>query len=101
VLIQLNQTVQSVHAELYPEDFRRVVDLSSVRTFFTSRLGDPRSVIGIAAAEGVPVGYVWFDVQVRPETASNPPRSRILCAPRLGITGRSTTGNWFSSDALC
>ena len=45
--------------------------------FFAARLASPTSVIGIAQADRVPVGYVWFEVQARPETPFTPPRSRI------------------------
>ena len=34
-------------------------------------------MIEIAQADRVPVGYVWFEVQARPETPFTPPRSRI------------------------
>ena len=57
-LIQLNQVVQSLHAELYPGDFKREVDLSAVTMFFAARLADPKSVIAIAEIDCVPVGYV-------------------------------------------
>ena len=76
-LIQLNQVVQSLHAELYPGDFKREVDQSAVTTFFAARLADPKSAIAIAEADCVPVGYVWFEVQARPETPLTPPRPRI------------------------
>jgi hypothetical protein len=67
-LIQLNLVVQSLHAELYPGDFKREVDQSAVLTFFAARLADPKSVIAIAEADCVPAGYVWLEVQTRPET---------------------------------
>jgi len=76
-LIRLNQVVQRLHAELYPGDFKREVDPSAMMTFFAARLADPKSAIGIAKADCVPVGYVWFEVQARPETSLTPPRPRI------------------------
>jgi ribosomal protein S18 acetylase RimI-like enzyme len=76
-LIQLNRVVQSLHVALYPGDFTPVVEPPAVSAFFAARLASPTSVIGIAQADRVPVGYVWFEVQARPETPFTPPRSRI------------------------
>ena len=77
LLIRLNQVVQNVHAVLYPEDFKEVADPSAVGTFFAERLVDPKCAIGIAEADDVPVGYVWFELQLRPETPFTPSRPRI------------------------
>ena len=76
-LIQLNHVVQSLHAALYPHDFTQMVNLSAVRSFFATRLAAPKNVIGIAEADRVPVGYVWFEVQARQETPFTPTRHRI------------------------
>jgi ribosomal protein S18 acetylase RimI-like enzyme len=76
-LIRLNHVVQSLHAALYPHDFTHMVDPSAVRSFFAARLAAPKNAIGIAEVDRVPVGYVWFEVQVRPETPFTPPRHRI------------------------
>ena len=76
-LIRLNQAVQRHHAELYPGDFKREVDPSAIMTFFAARLADPRSAIGIAETDCAPVGYVWFEVQARPEMPFTPSRPRM------------------------
>ena len=77
-LVQLNQVVQRLHAALYPSDFKQEVDPCAVRAFFASRLAAPKNGIGIATeAYGVPIGYVWFEVQAQPETPFRPPRPRI------------------------
>ena len=76
-LIQPNHVVQSLHAALYPGDFTQMVDPCAVRLFFAARLTGPKSAIGIAEADRAPVGYVWFEVQTRPETPFTPPRHRI------------------------
>ena len=77
VLIRLNQVVQNLHAALYPEDFKEVADPSAVGAFFAERLIDPKCAIYIAEADDVPVGYVWFELQVRLETPFTPSRPRI------------------------
>jgi hypothetical protein len=56
-LIQLNHVVQSLHAVLYPGDFTQMVDPCAVRSFFAARLAGPKSAIGIAEADRVPIGY--------------------------------------------
>ena len=76
-LVQLNRVVQRLHAALYPSDFKQEIDPCAVRAFFASRLAAPKSGIGIAEAYGVPIGYVWFEVQAQPETPFRPPRPRI------------------------
>ena len=76
-LVQPNQVVQRLHAALYPSDFKQEVDPCAVRAFFASRLAAPKNGIGIAEAYGVPIGYVWFEVQAQPETPFRPPRPRI------------------------
>ena len=75
-LVRLNWAVQTWHAAQYPDDFKRAADPSAVKAFFALRLDDPKSAIGIAEADRLPVGYVWSEVQPRPETPFNPPRPR-------------------------
>src|SRR5262249_28659982 len=60
-----------------PGDFTQMVDPCAVRSFFEAQLADPKSAIGIAEADRAPVGYVWFEVQARPETPFTLPRHRI------------------------
>ena len=75
-LISLNQVVQSLHAALYPRDFKPTIDRSAAKALFAARLAAPESGIGIAEVNRTAVGYVWFEVQARPE-AFNPFRARI------------------------
>jgi ribosomal protein S18 acetylase RimI-like enzyme len=77
VLVRLNRAVQTWHAAQYPDDFKPIADPSAVKAFFAHRLDDPKSEIGIAEADGLPSGYVWSELQARPETPFNPSRSRI------------------------
>ncbi|WP_163831681.1 hypothetical protein, partial [Proteus mirabilis] len=67
-LVALNQVVQSLHAALYPDDFKEVVDPAALRTYFAARLDGPHAGTVIAEIDAEPVGYVLFEVQVRPET---------------------------------
>ena len=69
-LVRLNRAVQTWHAAQYPDDFKRAADPSAVKAFFALRLDDPKSAIGIAEADRLPVGYVWSEVQPRPKRRS-------------------------------
>jgi ribosomal protein S18 acetylase RimI-like enzyme len=77
VLVRLNRAVQTWHAAQYPDDFKPIVDPSAVKAFFAHRLDDPKSAIAIAEADRLPIGYVWSELQARPETPFNPSRPRI------------------------
>src|SRR5882757_4800280 len=68
-LVHLNEPVQSLHAALYPNDFRQEADPAAVKAFFGARLADSRNAVGIAVAGGTPVGYIFFEIQTRLGTA--------------------------------
>jgi ribosomal protein S18 acetylase RimI-like enzyme len=76
-LVQLNRTVQDLHVRLYPGDFKQVVTELDAAVFFSGRLRTPDCVFGIAEVDLAPVGYVWFDLQSRPETPFTPARRRL------------------------
>ncbi|MBN8942427.1 MAG: GNAT family N-acetyltransferase [Rhizobiales bacterium] len=76
-LVALNQVVQSLHATLYPGDFKAAVDPAALRAYFAARLDGPHAGTAIAEIDAKPVGYVLFDVQVRPETPLTPNRARL------------------------
>jgi diamine N-acetyltransferase len=77
VLAQLNEPVQSLHAALYPADFKGNVEAGNVASFFERAAARPESSIAIAEQDGVPVGYIWFDISARPENAFKPPQSFV------------------------
>lgn len=76
-LFQLNKAVQELHVRLYPSDFKQAVAEPDAREFFLGRLKNPDCVLGIAEIDLSPVGYVWFDLQSRPETPLTPARRRL------------------------
>ena len=76
-LLALNAAVQSLHAALYPEDFKRAADTEDARAKFAAWLASPDVRIAVAEAEGAPVGYVYFETQTLAETAFNPARRRV------------------------
>ena len=77
VLARLNEPVQSLHAALYPADFKGNVDTADVASFFEHVAATPESSIAIAEQDGVLVGYIWFDISARHENAFNPPQSFV------------------------
>ncbi len=90
-LAQLNQVVQSVHAELYPDDFRANVDAEGLKALLAPRLAN----VIIAEVDGRPVGYIWFEMQTRPASPFSPARRRLYihhlsvspAARRRGVAG--------------
>ena len=72
-LARLNQVVQSVHADLYPDDFAPTVDDEGLKALLSPRVGN----IAIAEVNGEPVGYIWCEVQTRPASAFSPAHRRL------------------------
>jgi diamine N-acetyltransferase len=79
-LVRLNQAVQSVHAEFYPDDFRAMADADGLKALLGSRLAN----VAIAEVDGLSVGYVWFEEQTRPANPFSPP-SRCLFVHHLSV----------------
>ena|SRR2546423_422888 len=77
-LLNIHSVVQSLMANLAPDKVKPMVDPVAGRAFFTSKLRNPRSRVAIATSDGLPVGYVWFDICVWPETALARTRSYVL-----------------------
>jgi ribosomal protein S18 acetylase RimI-like enzyme len=72
-LVRLNQVVQAVHAELYPDDFMAIADAQEIKALLAPKLAN----VAIAEIAGTPVGYIWFDVQTRPASPFTPARRRL------------------------
>jgi GNAT superfamily N-acetyltransferase len=68
VIVELNRVVQRVHALLEPTFFKAVTRDGEIAAFFADRLASEDNYIALAYREGRPVGYVWFEKQVRRET---------------------------------
>jgi ribosomal protein S18 acetylase RimI-like enzyme len=68
-LVRLNRQVQSLHAALYPNDFKANVDDDELSEFILATMDQYGNRIAIAEIAGNAVGYVWFEVRNRPETA--------------------------------
>lgn len=77
-LAHLNEVVQSVHAALYPRDFKTATDPVAVAEFFAARLAEASNTFWIAEIDGAAVGYLWAETQTRPESPFNPSRPRLF-----------------------
>jgi ribosomal protein S18 acetylase RimI-like enzyme len=99
-IVLLNRDVQQLHADLEPTLFKADAKEDEISAFFRARLADTGHKIHLAEADGEPVGYVWFEVQDRPETPFQFPRKRIYIhhlsvkktARRTGV-GSALLGN--------
>jgi ribosomal protein S18 acetylase RimI-like enzyme len=75
-LVRLNAEVQGMHAAQYPELFVPVADESAVAAFFADVMAKDCNEIGLYAAAGEPLGYIWIELQHRDATAFTKPWSR-------------------------
>jgi diamine N-acetyltransferase len=90
-LVRLNQVVQSVHHELYPDDFTTAVDADGLKALLAPRLAS----VAIAEMDGRPAGYIWFEAQTRPASPFSQARRRLYVhhlsvlpdARRRGVAG--------------
>ena len=77
LLALLNRDVQRLHAALEPGVFKPHADDEEVAAFFAARLALPEHHMRIAEAAEGPKGYIWFEVQERPETPLKLAQKRI------------------------
>jgi ribosomal protein S18 acetylase RimI-like enzyme len=76
-IVRLNRDVQQLHAELEPSFFKANFDREEVAAFFAAKLALSDNHIRLAEDGDEPNGYVWFEVQERPETPLTLARKRI------------------------
>lgn len=66
VVSRLNESVQTLHHKLYPDDFKKF-DLSSVIVFFKRILDSNDSYAFVAQVDSEPVGYILCMLQTKKE----------------------------------
>lgn len=76
-IVRLNRDVQQLHAELEPSFFKSNVNSEEVAAFFAAKLALSENHIRLADSGDCANGYVWFEVQDRPETPLTLARKRI------------------------
>src|SRR4051794_125651 len=76
-LVRLNREVQWLHTELEPTYFKAYTAADEVSAFFRAKLATPGNHIRLSEDDTGPNGYVWFEVQERPETPFTLPSRRV------------------------
>jgi diamine N-acetyltransferase len=87
-IVRLNREVQQLHAELEPSFFKSNVDSEEVAAFFAAKLALSENHIRLADCGDGPNGYVWFEVQERPETPLTLAR-KCIYIHHLSVQGRA------------
>ena len=68
LIAKLNEPVQNLHHELYPEKFKEF-NYEAVCGYFEMIVGTEMNNFHVCYIEGEPVGYIWFEEVVKKETA--------------------------------
>jgi ribosomal protein S18 acetylase RimI-like enzyme len=76
-IVRLNRDVQQLHAEIEPSFFKSDTDDKEIAVFFAEKLATSGNYIRLAGGGDGPNGYVWFEVQERPDTPLTLARKRI------------------------
>lgn len=66
LIAKLNESVQTFHHEVYPDDFKKF-DLNSVTNFFKKNLASDNSYAFLAEIDSKPIGYLLCMVNSREE----------------------------------
>ena len=74
---RLNLEVQALHASHDPDVFKPAADPAGIAAFFTGLIGQANNELGILGPRGAPLGYIWFEHQLKPETPFMHPVSRL------------------------
>lgn len=61
-ITKLVEPVQSLHAKLYPEDFK-TYDFDSIKEFFVSIIDNPQFIFLVIEEEDQDVGYAWIEIK--------------------------------------
>lgn len=68
-IVALNDAVQRMHAENYPDIFKYPPDAAAVKAFFAPLVASVSNYLFVAEVEGVIAGYVWAAIEDRRENA--------------------------------
>lgn len=66
-LVLLNDQIQRLHAEQYPDEFRYPTDPGDVRDFFIGLLNSEHNIVVVACEENRTVGYLYYEVHRIPQ----------------------------------
>jgi len=68
IITRLNEAVQQLHAEVWPEIFKPVSEGNGIEALFADLLAEPDNHFFLAFLDEKPVGYAWARVERREET---------------------------------
>ncbi len=68
-LLRLNDQVQKQHADQYPEKFKYPAMDQEVEEFFKGILDSDSDKVIVILKEKKLIGYLWYEIQERPENA--------------------------------
>ncbi|KOR90389.1 GNAT family N-acetyltransferase [Paenibacillus solani] len=68
LISRLNQEVQELHRQMYPEYFKQY-DPDAAKTFFKQIINDPRFIFYVAREEDQVLGYAWVEIREYKESA--------------------------------
>ena len=77
VIVRLNRDVQQLHAKIEPSFFKSGTESETVAAFFAAKVALPPNHFRLASGSDDPAGYIWFEVQKRPETPLTLAMTRI------------------------
>jgi len=74
---RLNQAIQQLHVEIAPDIFRDGIAIDEYQEFWRDVLGDDTNIVLVAQEDSTIVGYLWAQVQVRPQSVFTYARQRL------------------------
>ncbi len=77
LISRLNQEVQELHTNMYP-DYFKPYDFESVHAFFKQIITDPKFMFFVALEDGQEVGYIWIEIRDYKENAFCKPYRSIF-----------------------
>jgi hypothetical protein len=78
LLAKLNEPIQSLHCDLYPDEFMPF-DEAAVRSYFEACIANPSFVHFLAIEADAAVGFAQLEIQERKANAFKTPYERYMC----------------------
>lgn len=77
-LVRLALQAQTLHAQIAPADFKALPDEDELRDLFCTLIDRQDTYVAIAETGERTAGFIWFEVQNRPETALTHSRTALF-----------------------
>jgi diamine N-acetyltransferase len=98
----LNEAVQKVHVEAYPDYFKEY-KYEEIKEFFKDIIPEPHHIFLILEDEGEAIGYAWVETKHYPENPFKKAYSSLL-VHQLSIDAnarRKGYGSFFMKEIIC